>query len=121
VATLPHWARVAFAAHCARQAFPIFRRYWPNATAERVNAVKRAILLAEDSAAKARPAEGLKDAIINALVAAGAGLGALYGLPEDMRGKEPLPADGNAGTLASFAVKSAEKAATAANSPNADS
>jgi hypothetical protein len=98
--------------------FPIFRRHWPNASVERLSAFKRAILLAEDSAAHGRPAEGLTNAIASTVGLAGAALGALYGLPEDMRHKEALPADGNAGARAASIAKLAEKAATAASSPD---
>jgi hypothetical protein len=107
---LPHWARVAFAARCGRHVFPLFRRYWPRARPKRLRQVLRALKLAEQSAAQGKPAPGLKEAKTNAVVAAGAALFALYGFAT----KEPLPADGNAGTIASFVAKVAEHAAAAA-------
>jgi hypothetical protein len=111
---LPHWARVAFAARCARRALPLFAKHWPDALPDRRRAVVRAIELAERSAAQGKAAEGLDEARMEVLVTAGAAMTALYGAPADMGGKEPLPADGNAGAAASFAAKAAEKAAEAA-------
>ncbi len=49
--TLPRWARVAFAARCARRVQPIFVSMWPDAPEEHVAAVQRAISFAEHSAA----------------------------------------------------------------------
>jgi hypothetical protein len=52
---LPRWARVAFAARCARRALPLFRAAWPAAPAEHLRAVERAVLVAEQVATDARP------------------------------------------------------------------
>lgn len=57
---LPRWARVAFAARCARGALQLLSRSWPDATAPRgrigdhLRAVERAVAAAEQSAAAAR-------------------------------------------------------------------
>lgn len=44
---LPRWARVAFAARCARRVQPLFLRFWKNAPRESVEAIERAIAFAE--------------------------------------------------------------------------
>src|SRR5262245_8717534 len=85
--SLPHWARVAFAARCALTVEPLFRQAWPNATAETQESVRAAIRLAEQSAAKAQPLEGLEKATTNAICAAGGALLSVYGFPSD----EPAP------------------------------
>jgi hypothetical protein len=118
---LPHWARVAFAAHCARLVYPFFSRFWPDAAAERPLAIARAAQLAERSAEAGAPVEGLKDAEGNALQTAGAALIALYGYPNEGDEAEPLPPDGNTAMHASVIAKSAEFAARAANTPAKDS
>lgn len=73
------------------------------------------------SAAAARPADGLKDAVRNALQTAGGAMLAMSGITFDSDEEEedePLPQDGNAAIIASFAAKTAEKAAeTASSSP----
>lgn len=68
---LPHWTRVAFAARCARRVQPLFAEAWPDATPGRVEAVERAIVLAEQSAAEQMACDGLKDAVLGAVMAAG--------------------------------------------------
>jgi hypothetical protein len=50
---LPRWARVAFAARCARRVEPLFRQAWPDAPVELVEAVQRAVECAETSASVA--------------------------------------------------------------------
>jgi len=109
--SLPHWARVAFAARCARTVEPLFLRAWPNATAEMQDAVRIAIRLAEQSAAEGQPIEGLDGAITNALQAAGAALRSVYGFPSE----EPPPPNEQACVTASHTAKVAEWAATAAH------
>lgn len=47
---LPRWARVAFAARCARRVMPLFKKYWPNATKEHLTAVAKAVSVAETAA-----------------------------------------------------------------------
>ena|GEM_PF-1202428 len=56
IAQLPRWARVAFAARCARRVLPLFRSSWRNAPTEHVLAVARAVEVAEQSAATTRAA-----------------------------------------------------------------
>lgn len=51
---LPRWARVAFAARCARRVQPLFVKHWPKAPKEHIEAVERAITLAESSARAGR-------------------------------------------------------------------
>lgn len=50
---LPCWARVAFAARCARRAQPLFQKQWPDAPAEHVTAIETAIGAAENATADA--------------------------------------------------------------------
>jgi hypothetical protein len=69
-----------------------------------------AIDLAEQSAAKGRAVKGLKDAVLHAVMAAGA---ALATRPEFAQG-ESRPEDACSGTIASFVAKAAEKAAECA-------
>lgn len=117
LASLPHWARIALAARCARRVVPIFKQNWPNALPARLQSVERAIALAEQSAAEAQPAAGLADAVLEATMTAGAALRSLYGMASE--DDESLPADGNLGTLASTSAKAASRAAeAAAASPN---
>ena len=57
IAKLPRWARVAFAARCARRAQPLFQKHWPDAPEEHVSAIEKAIHIAEHAAARAAYAE----------------------------------------------------------------
>jgi hypothetical protein len=110
ISSLPHWARVALAAQCARLVLPLLAQYWPDVPPNRHDAIAMAIRLAEHSACQARALDGLKAAVLNALMAAGA---ALISRPELAHG-EPRPPDGFSGTIASFVAKAAEKAAESA-------
>jgi hypothetical protein len=110
LADLPRWARVAFAARCARRVFPILAQHWPGVPRNRSTAVRVAIDLAEQSAAEGRAVEGLKDAVMHAVTAAGA---ALLSRPEFAAG-ESRPEDAYSGTIASFVAKAAENAAESA-------
>lgn len=124
VGSLPHWARVAFAARCGRRVWPLFTSNWPDALPERSQAVTRALELAEMSAASARPVEGLKKAVGNAVQTAGGAMLAVYGITiedDEEDEDEPLPQDGNAAIIASFAAHAAEHAANAASKPPAES
>lgn len=51
IAALPRWARVAFAARCARRVSPLFRHGWPDVPAHHRKAVVRSVEIAERSAA----------------------------------------------------------------------
>jgi hypothetical protein len=53
IAKLPRWARVAFAARCARRALPLFVQHWPDAPSVHLKAIEKAISVAEDAAADA--------------------------------------------------------------------
>jgi hypothetical protein len=122
LSALPHWARVAFAAQCVRRVMPVFRRCWPNASADRREALWQAIELAEQSADEGRVAKGLDEAILNATMVAGCALMAMHGSTHpDEEDSEPLPNDGNAAVTASFVAKAAENAAKAAGSKRAQS
>jgi len=111
LADLPRWAQVAFAAHCARKALPFLTQNWPGVPIERSNSVREAIDLADQSAAQGRPVQGLKDAILNAVMAAGA---AMLSNPELGPAESP-PDNAYSGTIASFVAKAAEKAAESAH------
>ncbi|MDB5309350.1 MAG: hypothetical protein JWO38_3552 [Gemmataceae bacterium] len=50
IAKLPRWARVAFAARCARRVLPLFNHSVPNARDRHLSAVVRAVDLAEQGA-----------------------------------------------------------------------
>jgi len=115
---LPHWARVAFAAHCARACIPLFRGAWPNALPRRLEALQIATQLAEDSAARATAAHGLKDAFTEAIMAAGVALYPTLGFPIS----EPVPSNKNECLIASSSAKASEWAAKAAyNGPSESS
>lgn len=62
---VPRWARMAFAARCARRVQPIFMHDWPDAPEEHVKAVDTAITLSER-----RPAAGSN--FVDSVVVAGA-------------------------------------------------
>jgi hypothetical protein len=110
---LPHWARVAFAARCARIVFPLFDQLWGNALPRRRLAVQNAIRLAERAAAAGKPNDELKEAVVESCLTAGAALTkSLYGwIPDDA---EPGPADGTAAVQVGSVAKAAENAAEAA-------
>ncbi len=112
VAELPHWGRVALLTRWARYLLPAFKVNWPDAAPERTAAVRCAIELAEQSAARGRPVEGLDRAVRGAIMTAGGASFSVYGIES----AEALPRDGNAAVAASFVAKTAEKAAEAAHS-----
>lgn len=56
IAALPWWARVAFAARCARRVLPLFQAGWPSAPKKHVHAVTMAVETAERSATDAADA-----------------------------------------------------------------
>jgi hypothetical protein len=102
---LPHWARVAFTARCARQVYPLLAEYWPSIPARRARAVLTAIDLADQSASEGRPADGLGDAVAGAVATAGSALATRAELrkgepapPTPIRGRRPRswPAAGKA-------------------------
>src|SRR6187399_1849869 len=71
VARLTHRGRIRFAVRCARLVRPLFDEAWPEAIASRKEAVDQAIDLAERSAQEGNACDGLKDARIKAVRAAG--------------------------------------------------
>jgi hypothetical protein len=117
VSLLPHWARVAFAARCARRVYPLFTKAWPKASTRRSEAVLHAIRLAECSAAEGKPVEGLDSAISQTVVTAGAALRSVYGFGSD----EAAPTDKDLATIAALVSNAAGRAATAANASPDDS
>jgi hypothetical protein len=117
IESLPHWARVAFAARCARRVLPLFRDAWPDAAAGRLASLITAVELAERSAAAAAPDGGSEDVVIEAVATAGAALMPTYGMPLE----EPAPSDEAACYVASFASKVAEWSARAALGDAAES
>jgi hypothetical protein len=113
LAELLHWARVAFAARCARWVLPLFRENWPDASPERRKAVRTAIRLAEASAEEGRALDGLDEAETHAVRTAGAAMMGLYGFPDD---DEPVPEDGDKAIVAANVARVAQNAARAARS-----
>jgi hypothetical protein len=111
VMRLPHWARVAYAARCARQLIGIFDANWPGAPQDRRAAILAAIDAAEKSAANAQPVPNLEKLVTEATITAGAALRGIYGMPGF---DQNVPPDGNMASRASSIAKSAEKAAEAA-------
>lgn len=80
---LPRWAKLAFAARCARRVLPLFTKYWPDAPKEHVDELAYAVEIAEKNAsiafgitdAQAETAESdeasfLYDAVQDAAIAA---------------------------------------------------
>ncbi len=110
IESLPHWARVAFAARCARAVLPLFKGAWPDAPAGRRASLTTAAEFAERSAAAAAVDGGSDDVAKGAVATAGAALMPTYGMPLD----EPAPADEAGCYAASFAAKVAEWSARAA-------
>jgi hypothetical protein len=119
IADLPQWARVAFAARCARKVLPLRARHWPQSPEKYTHDVRTAIELAELSAGEGRPVDGLNDARTRAVMAAGA---ALMGESEiSGLSREDAPADAYSGTIAAHVAKAAENAAECARVQGEDS
>lgn len=70
IAQLPRWAQVAFAARCARRVQPLFKHFWPDASAEHVEALDRTITISERGAARAADDDHAYNAAANAANAA---------------------------------------------------
>ncbi len=117
VVNLPHWARVAFAARCARHVAPLLSQVWPEAADQRRQAYRRAVYLAESSASAGHAEQKLDEAVNEAAQAAKTALRVLYGQPPP----EPLPENGDAATVAATIFKVAELAAAAARSTTQES
>lgn len=112
VGQLPHWARVMFAARCARQVEPLFDVNWPSAAPQRRDSLNRVITLAENSAAEGRPADGLAAALGDLIETGGTAMFAIYGHPKQL--KEVCPPDGNMASLVTVVVRAAQYAGEAA-------
>jgi hypothetical protein len=117
---LPHWIRVAFAARCARRVQALFAEAWPEAIPARVEAIERAISLAEQSAVTGHACAGLPEAMREALIASGRAL-IPHHYPALVGDDEPAPTGSDAALVASFAARVAEKAAEAAAAAPGDS
>src|SRR5262249_60778677 len=100
--------RVASAARGAWRVLQLFSENWPNAKPERRKAVLTAIRLAEESAEAGRARDGLEEAVMNAVMTAGAALMGLYGFPD---AQEPLPDDGKKASVAAAVAQAAREAA----------
>lgn len=98
VESLPHWAKVAFAARCARRIQPFFIHFWPNAPAEHVTNVDDAISLAEKAARDADDRPIARRADYTAAIAA-------HG-PDHADVRDGAVAVARAAALAAHAVKS---------------
>src|SRR5580704_17678608 len=96
---IPHWARVAFAARCARQVLPLFRQAWLDAEDRHSTALEKAIGLAEQSAAAAAAEQGLNEAVVGPIMAAGASLRRVLGVPLQ---SASAPPDEETAYIASF-------------------
>jgi hypothetical protein len=110
---LPHWARVAFAARCARLVRPWLERLWKEAQPKHLRAVKIAIYLAEKSSAAGCPDDRLKKARLNATQVAGAVLYEAFGF----RNESDLIAETeeeHRAFLIAFVAKAAENACESA-------
>jgi hypothetical protein len=106
LAKLPHWARVAFAVRCAREVAPLVVMHWPSMPTKYREGVRAAVELAGQSAAAGRAVAGLQQAVIQAVMAAGAA---------SMGQAAPSgPVNLLVGGLASMVAKAAENAAEAA-------
>jgi hypothetical protein len=118
VQQVPHWGRVAFAVRCVYCVAPLFHSAWPQAMARREQALREALRLAEESALEGRAQEGLENAVLEAVMTAGA---ALCGTIVKVRIEEPVPKKRKAALIASFVAKAAEHAAEAARVSPLDS
>ncbi|MBL8795905.1 MAG: DUF4375 domain-containing protein [Planctomycetia bacterium] len=110
---VPHWKRVAFAARAARCVLPLLTRCWPDIPGKYPRYVLNAIELAEQSAIQEEPASGLKDAVMHAVITAGAALAT----HRELASAGPKPRNAFEGGIAASAAKAAEKAAEAAEGP----
>jgi hypothetical protein len=109
IGALPHWARVAFAARCARLVLPVLNEHWPNMPVKRRQEVERAIELVEISAATATPHPDLNHAEMNAIGVAGSAFSGQY-----LAAESDAPADLHAGGFAGGVARAASEAARTA-------
>lgn len=70
IAKLPHWARAAFYANCARVVLPLWENAWPDSPTEFQQGVEQAVLLAELCAAQGEAVGDQKTAASLAVQAA---------------------------------------------------
>jgi hypothetical protein len=105
---VPHWARVAFAARCARTVLPLFAARWPAAPARHHAALAAAVEAAEFSAGNACQHPELKNLSTQSVMAAGAAYCADQGL--SINGVAPVRSAGDNPIRASFAARAAHMA-----------
>ncbi|HEY7425769.1 MAG TPA: ATP-binding protein, partial [Gemmataceae bacterium] len=108
LAKLPRWARVAFAARCARRLQRLLTEIAPNIPSDEMDGIDHAVTLAEQSAAEGRVLEGVGEAATAALQRAHDKIASKW-MQEEEDGGEP-PAD----TLRSVIGEAAAAAAQAA-------
>lgn len=111
---LPRWARVAFAARCARCVQPLFRALWPKAPARHCEAIDRAVQIAEILASGGVPPPGT-----NAANAAAFAHNAANAAAFATAARHAVAAAANAADTAANAAFAARDAAKA-NDANAD-
>lgn len=98
IAKLPRWARVAFAARCARRALPLFKQHWPAAPDDHLQAVERAVSVAEAPAVRSDVNAATNTAALAGIAAKDCGaLAAYYSAYAAAYGTYALIAGGNFG------------------------
>jgi hypothetical protein len=104
------WARVAFAVRCAQRVRPLFTLAWPDAPAEHVEALDRAIALAQASAASPASASvsAAASAAYNASDASGDALSAY--IASDASDASDAPSAASAAASAAYAASAADAA-----------
>jgi hypothetical protein len=112
---LPRWARVAFAARCARRVFPYFRD-WKKADDKQVKAVEQAISLAENDASNGHVSAATARAADAADAAARAADADAAARAADAAAKAAAAAAGYAAGYAAAARAAAARAAASAAS-----
>ncbi len=71
IAKLPRWARVAFAARCARRVLPLLKITWPDAAEEHIVEVSQTVDVAESSAGFGKTDVDIEWVLLGSRVAAG--------------------------------------------------
>jgi hypothetical protein len=106
---LPQWARVAYAARCARLVTPLLREHWPSIPENQFEAVRRAVDLAEHSAANGASHPDVKHAEMHAILVAASVMSGEYLSPES-----EAPPNLHSGVFAGWAARAAAQAALSA-------
>lgn len=111
---LPRWARVAFAVRCGRRAQPLFTLFWPAAPREHVDAIDRALTVAEASARTKRADAGTSRAAAAAARAVAAAARAAGHIAARASAASADAAAAAADASAAYAPRAAAAAADAA-------